>query len=93
MHNEVKYGLRFLVRDTLNSERRVEALLANERLPRERLDAVTDRLLMNTLLAAVRRIPRYNGVKTDFDASNVRAALAGRLPSTIPRAMRPGPGR
>jgi phenylacetate-CoA ligase len=80
MRNEVKYGLRFLVRDTLNSERRVRTLLAHERLPRERLDAVTDRLLTDTLRAATRRIPRYRHVKTDFDAGNVREALVGQFP-------------
>jgi phenylacetate-CoA ligase len=80
MRNEVKYGLRFLVRDTFNSERRVQALLAHERLPRERLDAVTDQLLTETLRAAVRRIPRYRGVGTNFDASNVRHALVAQFP-------------
>ena len=74
MRNEIKYGLRFLVRDTLNSERRVQTLLAHERLPRERLDAITDRLLLDTLRAAVRRIPRYSGLKADFEQGNVRAA-------------------
>ena len=80
MRNEVKYGLRFLVRDTLNSERRVQALLAHERLPRERLDAVTDRLLADTLRAATRRIPRYRGIKTTLDAGNVREALVRQFP-------------
>ena len=73
MRNEIKYGLRYLVRDTLNSERRVQALLAHERLQPDRLDAVTDRLLLETLRAAVRRIPRYAGVKANFgrlEASN-----------------------
>ena len=80
MRNEVKYGLRFLVRDTLNSERRVQALLAHERLPRERLEAVTDRLLTDTLRAATRRIPRYHGIKTTPDAGNVRQALVTQFP-------------
>ena len=80
MRNEVKYGLRFLVRDTLNSERRVRALLAHERLPREQLEAVTDRLLTDTLQAATRRIPRYYGVKTTIDAGNVREALVTQFP-------------
>jgi phenylacetate-CoA ligase len=80
MHNEIKYGLRFLVRDTLNSERRVQALLAHERLPREQLDAVTDRLLTDTLRAAMQRIPRYQGVKADFDAGNVRETLVEHFP-------------
>ena len=80
MHNEVKYGLRFLIRDTLNSERRVQTLLTHERLPRERLAKVTDRLLTETLRAAVRRIPRYQGVKTAFDVSSVREALMEHFP-------------
>jgi len=78
--NELKYGLRYLVRDTLQSERRVQTLLAHERLPQERLDAVTNQLLMDTLLAAIRRIPRYRNVKADFDASTVRQALLERFP-------------
>src|SRR6185312_11489981 len=78
--NELKYGLRYLVRDTLQSERRVQTLLAQERLPQERLDAVTNQLLVDTLLAAIRRIPRYRNVKADFDASNVRQALVERFP-------------
>jgi phenylacetate-CoA ligase len=80
VRNEVKYGLRYLVRDTLQSERRVQTLLAQERLPQDRLDAITNVLLMNTLRAAVRRIPRYRTVKVDFDAGNVREALAERFP-------------
>jgi phenylacetate-CoA ligase len=80
MRNEVKYGLRFLLRDTLNSERRVQALLAHERLPREQLEAVTDRLLTDTLRAATRHIPRYHGVKTTIDAGNVREALVTQFP-------------
>jgi phenylacetate-CoA ligase len=80
MRNEIKYGLRYLVRDTLNSERRVQALLAHERLQPKRLDAVTDRLLLETVRAAVRRIPRYAGVKANFDTGNVRAALAEHFP-------------
>jgi phenylacetate-CoA ligase len=80
MRNEIKYGLRYLVRDTLNSERRVQTLLAHERLQPDRLDAVTDRLLLETLRAAVRRIPRYAGVKANFDTGNVRAALAEHFP-------------
>jgi phenylacetate-CoA ligase len=78
--NELKYGLRYLVRDTLQSERRVQTLLAQERFPQERLDAVTNQLLVDTLLAAIRRIPRYRNVKADFDASNVRQALMERFP-------------
>ena len=80
MRNEVKYGLRFLVRDTLNSERRVQALLAHERLPREHLEALTDRLLTDTLRAATRHIPRYRGVKTTIAAGNVREALVTQFP-------------
>lgn len=80
MRNEVKYGLRFLVRDTLNSERRVQALLAHERLPREQLAAVTDRLLTDTLQAATRHIPRYYGVKTTIGVGNVREALVTQFP-------------
>jgi len=80
MRNEVKYGLRFLVRDTLNSERRVRALLAHERLPRDKLEAVTDRLLTDTLRAATRHIPRYRGVKTTIDAGNVRETLVTQFP-------------
>jgi phenylacetate-CoA ligase len=80
MRNEVKYGLRFLVRDTFNSERRVQALLAHERLPREQLEAVTDRLLTDTLRAATRHIPRYHGVKTPIDGGNARDALVTQFP-------------
>lgn len=80
MRNEVKYGLRFLVRDTLNSERRVQALFAHERLPRGQLEAVTDRLLTDTLRAATRHIPRYRGVKTTTDAGSVREALVTQFP-------------
>lgn len=76
MRNELKYGLRYLVRDTLHSERRIQALLAHERLPHERLDTVTDQLLMDTLRAAVRRIPRYRGIPVDFAADSARQALA-----------------
>jgi phenylacetate-CoA ligase len=80
MRNEVKYGLRFLVRDTLNSERRVQALLAHERLPHEQLEAVTNRLLTDTLRAATRHIPRYHGVKTTIEAGNVRETLVTQFP-------------
>ena len=72
MHNELKYGLRFLVRDTLNSERRVQTLLSHERLSRERLDAITDRLLTETLQAAVRRVPRYRDLGEKLRTGRVR---------------------
>lgn len=80
LRNEVKYALRFLVRDTLQSERRIQTLLAHERLPRERLDAVTNQLLADTVRAAVRRIPRYSATKTGFDATKVREVLAEHFP-------------
>jgi phenylacetate-CoA ligase len=76
MHNELKYGLRYLVRDTLHSERRIQTLLAHERLPREDLDAVTDELLMDTLRAAVRHIPRYRDIPVDFATDSAREGLA-----------------
>jgi phenylacetate-CoA ligase len=80
LRNEVKYGLRYLVRDTLQSERRVQTLLAQERLPQDRLDAITNELLVDTLRAAIRRIPRYRALKMDFDAGNVRDVLVERFP-------------
>lgn len=80
MRNELKYGLRYLVRDTLNSDRRVQTLLSHERLPRERLDAVTDRLLTESLLAAVRRIPRYRDLGEKLRAGRVRDILAEYFP-------------
>ena len=80
LRNEVKYGFRYLVRDTLQSERRVQKLLSHERLPQDQLDVVTNGLLMETLRAAVGRIPRYRAIKMDFDARNVREALAERFP-------------
>ena len=80
LRNEMKYGLRFLVRDTVNSERRIQTLLAQERWPPDRLDAVTNRLLVDTLRAAVRRIPRYRGVKANFEGGHVREALVERFP-------------
>ena len=80
MRNELKYGLRFLVRDTLNSERRVQTLLSHERLSRERLDAVTDQLLTESLRAAVRRIPRYRALQGRVHAGQVRVILAEPFP-------------
>src|SRR5579871_1368528 len=80
MRNELKYGFRFLVRDTLNSERRVQTLLSHERLPRERLDAITDRLLTESLQAAVRRVPRYRPLGKKLRPGNIRSVLAEYFP-------------
>ena len=80
LRNEVKYGLRFLVRDTLQSERRIQTLLAHERLPARQQDAVTNQLLTDTLRAAIRRIPRYRAIKAGFDATKVREVLANHFP-------------
>jgi phenylacetate-CoA ligase len=80
MRNELKYGLRFLVRDTLNSERRVQTLLSHERLSRERQDAITDRLLTESLQAAVRRIPRYRDLGEKLRTGKIRDVLAGHFP-------------
>ena len=80
MRNEFKYGLRYLVRDTLNRDRRVQTLLSHERLPRERLDAITDRLLTESLQAAVRRIPRYRGLGERLRAGKIREVLAEHFP-------------
>ena len=82
MRNELKYGLRFLVRDTLNSERRVQTLLSHERLSRESLDAVCDQLLTESLQAAVRRIPRYRALQEKLQAGKVREILAEHFPIT-----------
>ena len=80
MRNELKYGLRFLVRDTLNSERRVQTLLSHERLSRERLDAITDRLLTESLQAAVRRIPHYRDLGEKLHTGKIREVLAEHFP-------------
>jgi phenylacetate-CoA ligase len=80
LRNEVKYGLRFLVRDTLQSEHRVQRLLAHERWPRDRLEIHADRLLADTLRAALRRIPRYRDLKADFRASEARQVLLECFP-------------
>jgi phenylacetate-CoA ligase len=80
--NEVRYGLRYLVRDSAVGERRVRSLLANERLPAEALRAVTDRLLFDTLKAATRQIPRYRSIKVDFSPANAREVLAERFAIT-----------
>jgi phenylacetate-CoA ligase len=83
----VKYGLRFLVRDTLSSERRVQTLLSQERLDPERLDALTDRLLAESLRAAVRRIPRYRDVKANFADSDARKVLTEHFPVIDKQAL------
>jgi phenylacetate-CoA ligase len=80
LRNELRYGTRFLARDNLLFERRIRALLAQERLPPEELRSITDRLLVETLKAAVRRIPRYRSVKTDINTRNVREVLAEHFP-------------
>jgi phenylacetate-CoA ligase len=80
LRNEVRYGLRFLVRESTVGERRVRSLLANERLPPEELRPITDRLLFDTLKAATRQIPRYRSIKVDFTVDNVREVLAERFP-------------
>jgi phenylacetate-coenzyme A ligase PaaK-like adenylate-forming protein len=81
LRNELKYGLRYLVRDTLRRERRVQTLLAQERLPHDRLEAITSQLLLDTIQAAIRRIPRYRDVKAgDLHPGNVREALVERFP-------------
>jgi phenylacetate-CoA ligase len=78
--NEVKYGLRYLVRDTLQSESRVKTLLAHERLPPDQLDAVTNQLLTDTLRAAVRQIPRYRHIKAALEPRTIRQTLAEHFP-------------
>lgn len=92
LRNELKYGLRFLVRDTLSYERRIQTLLAQERLPKERLDAVTNGLLMDTLKAAVRRIPRYRSLEADFNVASVREALVEHFPIVDRRDLTGRPG-
>jgi phenylacetate-CoA ligase len=81
LRHEVKYALRYLMRDTLQSERRVQTLLAQECLPRERREAITSQLLMETVRAAIRRIPGYRGIKeADLHPGNVRDVLVERFP-------------
>ncbi len=46
LRNEVRYGLRYLVRDSAVGERRVRSLLTNERLPADELRAITDQLIV-----------------------------------------------
>ena len=60
--------------------RRVQILLSHERLPRERLDAVTDRLLTDTLQAAVRRIPHYRDLGEKLHTGKIREVLAEHFP-------------
>jgi phenylacetate-CoA ligase len=80
LRNEVRYGLRFLVRESTVGERRIRTLLENERLPPEALRARADRLLFDTLKAATRQIPRYRSIRVDFNAANAREVLAERFP-------------
>lgn len=80
LRNEVRYGLRFLVRESTVGERRIRSLLANERLPPHELRPITDQLLFDTLKAATRQIPRYRSIKVDFNVANVREVLAERFP-------------
>ena len=80
LKNEMRYGLRFLVRESTVGERRVSALQSNERLSPEALRARTDRLLFDTLTAAIRQIPRYRSIKPDFTVANVREVLTERFP-------------
>ena len=81
LRNEVKYGLRYLVRDTLQAERRVQTLLAKEHLPQERREAITSQLLLETVRTAIRRIPKYQGLKAaDLHPGNVRDVLVERFP-------------
>jgi phenylacetate-CoA ligase len=80
LRNEVKYGLRFLVRDTLKSERRIQRLLAHERGPQELLDTVTNQLLADSLRAAILRIPRYRNLSASFDVRDAREVLRERFP-------------
>jgi phenylacetate-CoA ligase len=78
--NELRYGLRFLVRESTVGEGRIRALLENERLPADELRARTDRLLFDTLTAAVRQIPRYQSIRLDFSSADARNVLAERFP-------------
>jgi len=80
LRNEVRYGLRFLVRESTVGERRIRSLLANERLAPEELRPITDQLLFDTLKAATRQIPRYRSIRVDFTAANAREVLAERFP-------------
>ncbi len=80
LRNEVRYGLRFLVRESTVGERRIRSLLANERLPPDELRPITDQLLFDTLKAATRQIPRYRSIKVDFNVANAREVLAERFP-------------
>jgi phenylacetate-CoA ligase len=80
LRKELHYGLRFLARDNHFCERRIQELLAHERLPPDELRSIANQLLLETLKAAVRRIPRYHSLKIDFDAASVRDALIERFP-------------
>jgi phenylacetate-CoA ligase len=80
VRHELHYGLRFLLRDKLFGESRIRTLLGHERLPESELRSICDRLLLQTLTAAVRRIPRYRSIKLDFDAAGAREALTERFP-------------
>ena len=80
LRNEMRYGLRFLVRESAVGERRIRSLLANERLPPEELRPITDQLLFDTLKAATRQIPRYRPIRVNFNVGNVRQVLAERFP-------------
>src|SRR5262245_9701972 len=80
LRNEVRYGLRYLVRERTVGERRIRTLLANEWLPSGELRSRTDRLLFDTLKAATRQIPRYRSIRVDFNVRNVRKALVDRFP-------------
>jgi phenylacetate-CoA ligase len=80
LRNEVRYGFRFLVRESAVGQGRIRSLLGNERLPVEELRAVTDRLLFDTLKAAIKQIPRYRSLPLDFSAANVHEVLTERFP-------------
>jgi phenylacetate-CoA ligase len=89
--NEMRYGLRALVRDNPLWDRRVQQLNDYERAAPDAIAALQERLLACTLQAARRRIPYYRRHLPAVIDGDARALLA-QLPIVTKEDLRGQPG-
>lgn len=80
LSNELLFGTRALVRDTLPGHGRLRALRRHESMSGAQLDALQARLLYKTLRTAIARLPFYAHIRPDFPVAAAPEVLREAFP-------------
>jgi len=87
LRNELLYGTRALLRDQLAGGRLIRRLRAHEVLSEQALAQLQQNLLHRTLQTAIRRLPYYAHIRTDFGPAEAHEVLRREFPVITKRTL------